>query len=75
MFEVLEESQNSQAPYSSGYEQSRMTEIVITDGWYRDGKQGRKFEVKIYVNTETGKPYTLVPLFVRNPPEKWVRIR
>lgn len=70
MLELLEETQDSHSHKSTDYK----TPIVISEGWYRDGKYGRKFEVKIYIDTNTGEPCALVPIFVRYPPEKWVRI-
>ncbi len=49
-------------------------EIVISDGFYRQRNDKRKFEVRIYKLKETGEMCCLAPLWVSESPETWERI-
>jgi hypothetical protein len=50
-------------------------EIIIEEGWYRDGKYGRDFFVKIFEEKTSGEKCILVPLNVDNPPELWIKVK
>jgi hypothetical protein len=81
MYEMIELTEEPLSPTSTEtypdwetYKPVKQETIVIRDGWYKDGREGLAFEVKIYMNEGTGKYCALVPIFVQNPPENWVRI-
>ena len=50
------------------------TEITITEGFYRQKSDKKKFEVKIYRNSRTGELSYLVPLWVIEEPQHWIKV-